>query len=200
MLWDLHTRELLSTFNAFDESTRYFWVDELTFSPDSSLLTAVVRQDGPGAVSIWSTQTNELIHSFLGDRSVQFSPSGDYLATFNKMSNTVRIYERSTKKLVEHTISQSKGSTVRFWNEDRLVIGTEEGICVYDWKKESIVGTQLLTHPVSSLDVLKDGRVAIGGEDRSLGIFDLNTLSQITPSKLLLSVTHSLESSETTIT
>jgi WD40 repeat protein len=109
ILWDVATRRIERRIDEPAADAFLFRAD-VAFSPDGSLLATT----GPGAITLWSVETWEVVYRLegqsgaVGITSMTFSPDGALLASCWIPDNVIIVWDMASGKAVQHLDGHSE--------------------------------------------------------------------------------------------
>jgi WD40 repeat protein len=109
ILWDVATRRINRRIEEPDEDV-YLPEADVAFRPDGSLLATT----GPGSITLWSTETWEVVYRLEGQsgavrsRSMTFSPDGALLASCWVPDNVIIVWDMANGKAVQRLDGHSE--------------------------------------------------------------------------------------------
>src|SRR5712692_783305 len=193
-LWDVKTRQLLSTFKGHSDNVR-----SVAWSPDGRLLAS---GSDDCTVMLWDVKTGQLLSTFKGHSSyvlsVVWSPDGQLLAS-GSGDRTIRLWntrtERETGILEGHTnavsslsfsfdgrliASKSLDGTVQFWLPDTL----ERVAILSESSSKDGYRASLTFHPKAPV------LATLGEKDKIIRIWDLDIDSILSSANITPSVSY----------
>ena len=176
-LWDLNSCKPVRTF-----SGHALPINAVAVSPDGKTVVSAANE---GALKLWDIATGKLLRNLTGHSvsvyAVAFSPGGKKILS-GGTDTTVRLWDASTGKLLRTMRDiPSELHSVLFSPDGTLGI-TGSDVALQTWDLASgkplrtvkpTVGTWMMIKSIARLP--GDLRVLVGGEDRTLRLFDLDS-------------------------
>jgi len=178
-MWDVLSGRLLTSSNRHQD-----WVWTVAFSPNG---TVIGSGSNDRTVKLWYLDnpptdpppSRPSVFVGHGDTvwDITFSPCGDYLASACE-DGLVRVWDTISGSLVKSFRCGGWALAVRMTANHRIIVGTSTGsIVVAQLYNEGLEEYPAHNDRVWTLDVLeKEGLMATGGGDGSVGIWDLNAM------------------------
>ena len=159
-------------------------ISDLDFNEDGSLLASSATD---GAVTIWDTQTGEIIepvmYGFESPNSIAFNPDGSLLAV-GSSDNTISLWDTTTHKKVGNNYDGHTRivTELAFSPDGRyLASGSEDGeIILWDLLTHQQIGAPFSgnSNEITDLEFTPDGKQLISNAyDEKVIIWDLHTES-----------------------
>jgi WD40 repeat protein len=176
-LWDVSSKKHVAE---FEHAGR---VSEIAFSPDGLLMAAAT--DGVETVRVWSRVTGLLVKEFTSGSRVQFSPDGKLLAASS--GSNVQLWDVAARTKFAPPFEHSTRIACLAFAPDgkTLATGDWEGVLrLWDVRRNRLVASRkahgaVLASIAFSPGIVKPARLATGGGDSSVKLWDVAQLQEI---------------------